>query len=116
MKNRRNTKMQNLLSDFGASIRFDEKYDCEEYKTTTLYFDVPVNFLSLANADFEDASSAQMSIEYPIGKQEPSDASVMISPEDADGTPYDWCYVNLPYEHIEALFKVANAALVIRHE
>lgn len=104
------TKREIEFSDFYDSIAFDEQYDNEEYGTTTLYFEAPTQVLQLLSTEFPDAILAEISVEYPLNKQEANLASVMVSPTDEDGSDYDWNELLLFPEDIEELFRIANDA------
>lgn len=91
-------------------IEFDERYDNEEYGTTTLYFTAPRELLS---AKYPEAASTEISIEFPINHPEPRYATVMYSPtkydEENEGyTDYDWFDVELTYGEIAALIELAE--------
>ena len=93
-------------------IKFDEKYVSEENNTTTLYFIAPKSYLTqfIPNKTFDEAVSMEISVEMPISNMEASQASVAVSPtrkvEDVY-EDYDWYDVDLPYEEIEELIKLA---------
>ena len=105
--------MKDVFVEFETSIIFDEKYESGAYVTTTLYFTAPVELLTLLSEKFENenARAAQISVEYPKDMQVARLATVMISPEDEDGNAYDWCDLDIPNEHIERLFQIANNAM-----
>lgn len=86
-------------------IKFEERYDSEVYGTTTLYFIAPKELL---NDDYPEAVSAEIMIECPTEHIEPAYAAVGISPTDEDGSDYDWCDYDLPYEMIGELIDLAN--------
>ena len=86
-------------------IRFDERYDSEAYGTTILYFIAPKELL---NDDYPEAVSAEICIEYPTERIDPAYAAVGISPTDEDGSDYDWCDFDLPYDEIEELIRLAG--------
>lgn len=68
-------------------VEFDERYDSDEYNTTTLYFTAPKELLP---DDYPDAVSAEISIEFLANHPFYHEASVMISPTNAEGNDYDW--------------------------
>lgn len=70
-----------------TGITFDERYDSDEYNTTTLYFTAPVDRLA---GNYPEAVSAEISIEFPVDHPHYHEASVMISPTNAEGSDYDW--------------------------
>ena len=86
-------------------IVFEERYDCEEYGTTTLYFIAPKELLY---NDYPEAVSAEICIECPMEHIEPAYAAVGISPTDEDGSDYDWCDFDLPYDIIGRLIDLAH--------
>lgn len=91
-------------------IKFDESYISEEYNTITLYFTGPKELLI---GDYPDAESMEISIECPREYISASYASVEISPTKYDEggyTDYDWRDIDLPYDEIEALIKLAEAS------
>ncbi len=94
------------------NIKFDERYDNEDTKTTTLYFTAPKEILdSLYPYDYSEASSAEISIELPTDNICAEDALVSISPtlydEEEDAyTDYDWTDIELPFDEIEELIKM----------
>ena len=95
-------------------IKFDERYDSEEYKTTTLYFIAPKETLKrfIPTNDYPEAISMEISIEFPTGHIEANYANVCVSPtiEDENGTEnYDWYDVDIPYDEIEELIKLAES-------
>ena len=86
-------------------IKFEERYDNCEYKTITLYFYAPKEYLT---RDYPDAVSATISVEFPVGYADPAYASVMISPTNVDGSDYDWCDIFLAYSMVEDLIDLAG--------
>ena len=91
-------------------IQFDESYISEEWGTITLYFIAPKEML---NGKYPEAESMEISIECPIEYISPKYATVMFSPTKYDEeedcyTDYDWFDVNLSYEEIEGLIKLAE--------
>lgn len=97
-----------------SRIKFDERYDSEEYQTTTLYFIAPKEMLkSMMVNNYPDAVSMEISIEFPTDHIEPRYADVCISPtryvEEADSyEDYDWYDIDLPYDEIEELIRLAE--------
>lgn len=88
-------------------IQFEERYDSEEYKTTTLYFICPKEMLE---KEYPDAMMATLSIECQTNCIEAATASCVISPtkKECGGlTDYDWHNIDLPYEDIETLLELA---------
>lgn len=90
-------------------IEFDERYDDEEYGTTTFYFTAPKEML---NGKYPEAECMEISIEFPIDHIEPAYASVEFSPtmyieEEESYVDYDWYDVDLPYDEIEELINLA---------
>ena len=91
-------------------IYFEEKYESDEYGTTTLYFIAPKKML---DGKYPEAEHTEISIEFPTSQPEAQYATVMFSPsrysEEAEGfTDYDWYDVDMPYEDIEALMQLAE--------
>ena len=94
-------------------IKFDERYDSEDYGTTTLYFIAPKEMLKefIPMKSYPDAISMEISIEFPTEHIEANYADVCVSPtrEDENGTEdYDWYDVDIPYDEIEELIKLAG--------
>ena len=93
-------------------IKFDERYDSEEYETTTLYFIAPKEMLKrfIPTNDYPEAVSMEISIEFPTEHIEANYADVCVSPtrqyEDAM-EDYDWHDVSLPYDEIEEFIKLS---------
>ena len=90
-------------------IKFDESYINKEYDSITLYFIAPKE---LFNID-EEAESVEISVECPREYISANYASVEYSPtkynvEEECYIDYDWREVDLPYEEIEALIKLAE--------
>lgn len=93
-------------------IKFEERYDDENYKTTTFYLMADTSLLKeLIGDKYPEADGMTLSIECPADCIEAGSASVEISPykkyEDTV-TDYDWTDINLPYEIIEALINIAT--------
>lgn len=91
-------------------IKLEDKYASDEYGTTTLYFIAPKEML---NGKYPEATSMEISVEFPTARPEANYASVMFSPtkynEEEDGyTDYDWYDVDMPYEDIEALIALSK--------
>ena len=91
-------------------IRFDDSHINEELEIITLYFIAPTDLFD--NID-EDAESVEISIECPREYISAEYASVECSPtkyfeEDGCYVDYDWRDIDLPYEEIEALIKLAE--------
>jgi hypothetical protein len=99
-----------------SRIKFDERYDSEEYETTTLYFIAPKEMLkNMMIKEYPEAISMEISIEFPMGHIEPRYADVCISPTMhivEDGIDcyeeYDWYDIDLPYDEIEELIRLAE--------
>lgn len=73
-----------------SEIEFEERYDNEEYGTTTLYFIAPKEILG---DKYPEAEHATISIEFDFTSMNPRDPSVMVSPT-KDGLDYNWQDVN----------------------
>ena len=96
-------------------IKFDERYDSEDYGTTTLYFIAPKEMLKefIPTKSYPDAISMEISIEFPTNHVEADYANVYVSPtrEDENGTEeYDWYDVNISNDEIEGLIKLAKVS------
>lgn len=96
-------------------IKFDERYDSEDYGTTTLYFIAPKEMLKefIPTKYYPDAISMEISIEFPTNHIEANYANVCVSPtrEDENGTEeYDWNDVNITNDEIEGLIKLAKTS------
>jgi hypothetical protein len=92
-----------------SKIKYEDRYECEEYNTTTLYFIAPKELL---NDKYPEAVHSEISVEYPTHKPEACASRVMITPTrkcgDNDYEDYDWFDIDLPLEHIEALINLGN--------
>ena len=91
-------------------IQFDESYISEEWGTITLYFIAPKDLFDGVD---KDAESVEISIECPREYISAKYASVEYSPtkyfeEEDSYMDYDWRDIDLPYEEIEALIKLAE--------
>ena len=96
-------------------IKFDERYDSEDYGTTTLYFIAPKEMLKefIPTKYYPEAISMEISIEFPTNHIEASYANVCVSPtrDDENGTEdYEWHDVNIPHDEIEELIKLEKAS------
>lgn len=94
-------------------VEFEDRYDSEEYGTTTLYFIAPKEWLGNA---YPEAIHSEISVEYPFGfVPEANTATVMMSPtrEDDEGNSedYDWFDIALSLSDIEALISLSEKAL-----
>ena len=94
-------------------IKFDERYDSDDYGTTTLYFIAPKEMLKkfIPTNDYPEAVSMEISVEFPTDYIEPAQAYVCVSPtREVDGgtEEYDWYDIDLPYDEIEELIKLAE--------
>ena len=95
-------------------IKFDERYDSEEYGTTTLYFMAQKEMLKefIPTNDYPEAISMEISIEFPTDHIESNYANVCVSPtrENENGIEeYDWYDVDIPYDEIEELIKLSES-------
>lgn len=96
-------------------IKFDERYDCEENKTTTFYFNAPKEMLEifgLKKCNHPEAVSMEISIECPTDNIEAAYASVSISPTKYDKhtnsyVDYDYQDIDLCYNDINDLISLA---------
>lgn len=94
-------------------IKFDERYDDEENKSTTLYFTAPKELLKEFDLkNYPEAISIEISLEFPLDCIVPEHAYVSVSPTNKNGEDYDWC--NFDYmdcNDIEALIELAKASI-----
>lgn len=101
--------MINFMDD--DRIKFEERYDDDEYETTTFYFVGDKSLLmELVGNKYSDAEGMTLSIKCPTNCIDTCNASVEISPhKDIDGvvTDYEWADINLPYEAIDTLIDMA---------
>lgn len=101
--------MINFMDD--DRIKFEERYDDNEYETTTFYFVGDKSLLmELVGNKYSDAEGMTLSIECPTNCIDTCNASVEISPyKNIDGTvtDYEWTDINLPYEAIDTLIDMA---------
>lgn len=90
-------------------IEFEERFDSDVYNTTTLYFIAPKEMLkTMMIKDYPEAVSMEISIEFPTGCIEVKYADVCVSPTNDDGEDYDWYDIDLPYDEIEELIRLAE--------
>lgn len=91
-------------------VKFDERVDCVDSKTTTLYFIAPKEWLkSFTGHDYPEAVSMEVSLEFPFCSIDAVNASVSVSPTmqcDDGCTDYDWTDVDLSVEEIKALINL----------
>lgn len=94
-------------------IKFEERYDNDVYGNTTLYFIAPKEMLkTMMIKDCSEAVAMEISIELPTNHIEAAYASVCVSPTNEDGEDYDWYDIDLPYDEIEELIKLAEKGKV----
>lgn len=99
-----------------SRIKFDERYDSEDYHTTTLYFTAPKEMLKrfIPVNDYPEAVSMEISIEFPEEHIEANHADVCVSPTrlvvDGATEDYDWYDVDIPYDEIDELILLAEKA------
>lgn len=91
-------------------IKFDESYISKEHDSITLYFIAPKDLFDPID---KEAESVEISVECPREYISANYASVEYSPTKYDVKEecyiyYDWREVDLPYEEIEALIKLAE--------
>lgn len=86
-------------------IAFDERYDSDVYNTTTLYFTAP---RAMLGGKYPEAVSAEISIEFPVDHPLYHEASVMISPTNAEGSDYDWCEWPIDAESFDKLMRLSD--------
>lgn len=89
-------------------IVFEEAYESELYRTTTLYFTGPK---SLLKDEYDDAEFSTISVEFPNNNREAKSCMVMISPtkydeENGEYIDYDWFDYPISYEEIERLLEL----------
>ena len=91
-------------------IIFDESFISEEDDTITFYFIAPKDLFYRADPE---AEHMEISVECPRGCVEARYAYVEVSPtkyfeEEDSYVDYDWQDLDLPYDEIEALIKLAE--------
>lgn len=87
-------------------IKFDERYDNEEYETTTLYFIAPKDMFI---REYPKAVEMEISIEFPKDCDDaPCVATVGVAPRNEDGECFDWYEIDLPYSDIAELIELAE--------
>ena len=96
-------------------IKFDERYDSEDYGTTTLYFIAPKEMLKefIPTKSYPDAISMELSIEFPTNHVEADYANVYVSPTRENENvieEYEWHDVNISNDEIEGLIKLTKAS------
>lgn len=101
---------KDIYECFEEAVEFLERYDDDEYDTTTLYFKASPRFLTFTNQDHEEITCAEISLEFPRNMKSLKDTSVEISSV-LDGKCFDWCDFYLPYEQVDILFAIAVKAL-----
>ena len=97
-------------------ICFEEKYLCQETEMITLYFTADKSLLKELTGDkYPEADGMTISIEYPAEEPEAFNAGVDISPykieQDGDDIiicDYDWRELDISYEEIEELMRIAE--------
>lgn len=92
-------------------IAFDERYDNEESGTVTLYFIAPKDLLStyVPLEKYPDATSAEISLEFPENNISAENASVSISPTrevNGGSEDYDWNDISMAYNDINCLIEL----------
>lgn len=100
------------FQDYKEQIRIGDRYDSDEYQTTTLYFSAPREILKFVDSDYlkkhPEATHAKISLEYPSDMPEVSHASVSISPTNKQGSILLWYDVSLYSSDVEMLFQIAR--------
>lgn len=91
-------------------VKFEERFDSEEYNSSTLYFIAPKEWLG---DSYPEAVHSEISVEYPFDFiPEANTATVMMSPtivdEDGNSEDYDWFDIDLSFSDIEALLSLAE--------
>ncbi len=101
--------MKNYIVNFDITkVTFEEKYESKECSTTTLYFIAPKEWLENL---YSEAAHSKLSVEFPTDKPETCYTSVVISPtrQTKNGfEDYDWCDIDMAYDHIEALINLSE--------
>lgn len=90
-------------------IKFDERWDRED-GNTELFFIAPKDML---NGKYPEAESMEIMVECPTEYISANYANVEFSPtkydeEEEAYTDYDWNAMNITFEEIEALIKLAE--------
>lgn len=101
--------MKNFVFDI-SRVEFEEKFDSEEFNTTTLYFIAPKEWLG---DSYPEAIHSEINVEYPLGfVPDAHEVTVMMSPtradEDGNSEDYDWFDIDLAYSDIESLLSLAE--------
>ena len=100
--------MNNIPFDISL-VQFEGRYDNIEYRTTTLYFIAPKEWLG---DRYPKAAHSEISIEFPIDKPEARFATAMMSPtrltNDGGGEDYDWFDIDFDNAVMEALMLMAE--------
>lgn len=91
-----------------TKISLEERYNDDEYNTTTLYFKAPKEMLRRAYRDVIDAT---ISVEFPSDNPIPAYCSVMMSPTGSDFSDYDWTDYTLSYSDIQKLLDLADKTI-----
>ena len=91
-------------------IKFHESYIEEEYNTITFYFIAPKDLFD--NID-KETDYVELSVECPREYISSSYSTVEYSPVEYNKKnqtyiPYDWRDIELPYEEIDELIKLAE--------
>lgn len=88
-------------------IKFDERWDRDD-RSTVLWFTAPKELLP---GEYPEAESMELSLEFSTHNLCAEDAIVEFSPTkyDEEGyTDYDWEEIDIPFDEIEALIKLAE--------
>ena len=99
------------IDSYISEIKLVEEYISEEYNTTTLYFEGPKAML---NGEHPLAVFATISVEFPTDLRRARYATVCCSPTSYDDpeedafSDYDWNDVDISYEDIEKLLRIAE--------
>ena len=84
-------------------VKFTERCDSMEEKTTTLYFSAPKDYVC---DEYPDATACLVSVELPMVNYEKENAFIEFSPilEDENGNiEYEWRETLLPEDEVEEL-------------
>jgi len=100
--------MEEIAFDISL-VQFEERYDDVVYRTTTLYFIAPKEWL---DNRYPEAIHSEISIEFPTNMPEARFSSVMMSPtrltDDNGSEDYDWFDIELSLDVIEAMIALAK--------
>lgn len=106
------------ISKYISEIELCDWYISETYETTTLYFSAPLHSLTDAigermKREYPEAEFMTISLEFPTKRPEACCTVVCYSPtvyipDDDSYFDVDWDAVDMSYEDVEKLFKIAE--------